>query len=64
VVDPGDARRQRAHVAVAEVGRDGLELEHRGVEAIEVDLDPQGLEDRLDRAAAGRGVRAHLSVMK
>jgi hypothetical protein len=31
VVQPGDARRQRPHVAVAEVGRDGLELEHRGV---------------------------------
>jgi hypothetical protein len=53
VIDPRDAGRQRAHVPIAEVRRDRVELEHGGVEAVELDLHPQRVEHGLHRAPGG-----------
>ena len=51
-VDPGDRARQRAHVAVAEVGGHRLEREDRRVERVVVDALAQHVEHGGDRARA------------
>ena len=66
-VDPCDRAGQWAHVAVAQVGGDGVEREDHRIEAVVVDRRPQRVERGDERADAagveGARVIGHLSAM-